>query len=107
MSNKILEDIKHPITKFILYLHSLETFLYKDLKNASIKKDQSKILTLGPYALVLSYILSKTDYSKKSENIFVYRGMRITKKLFKEQFGYKSKEQSENFSALDINITPN
>jgi hypothetical protein len=57
-----------------------------------MKKDKSKIMTLGPYALVLSYILSKTDYSEISEKIFVYRGMRITKQLFKEQFGSKSKE---------------
>jgi len=62
----------------------LETFLYKDLKDASINKNKTKIMTLGPYALVLSYILSKTDYTKESEKIFVYRGMRITRNLFKE-----------------------
>ena len=59
---KILENLHHPITKFILYLHTLETFLYKDLKTASREKDESKIMTLGPYALVLSYILSSTEY---------------------------------------------
>ncbi len=29
---EILENLQHPITKFILYLHTLETYLYKDLK---------------------------------------------------------------------------
>ena len=29
---EILENTNHPITKFLLYLHTLETFLYKDLK---------------------------------------------------------------------------
>ena len=29
---KILENSKHPITKFLLYLHTMETFIYKDLK---------------------------------------------------------------------------
>ena len=66
----------------------METYLYKDLKLASREKDESKIMTLGPYALVLSYILSRADYSKKKEKIFVYRGMRIPKKLFKEQYGH-------------------
>ena len=64
---EILENLKHPITKFILYLHTLETFLYKDLKLASREKDESKIMTLGPYALVLSYILSSADYKNKTE----------------------------------------
>ena len=59
---QILENTSHPVTKFILYLHTLESFLYKDLKTASRVKDESKIMSLGPYALVLSYILSKTDY---------------------------------------------
>ena len=62
---EILENLKHPITKFILYIHTLETYLYKDLKIASKEKDESKIMTLGPYALVLSYILSSVDYSNK------------------------------------------
>jgi len=54
------------------------------LKTASRKKDESKIMTLGPYALVLSYILSSVDYSYKSEKIFVYRGMIMPKQLFRE-----------------------
>jgi hypothetical protein len=55
---KILENTNHPITKFLLHLHSLETFLYKDLKKASIDRNESKIMSLGPYALVLSLILN-------------------------------------------------
>ena len=51
--------MSHKITQFLLYLHTQETFLYKDLKKASIEKDQSKIMTLGPYALALGYILTK------------------------------------------------
>jgi len=35
----------------------METFLYKDLKNASRIKDDSRIGSLGPYAMCLSYIL--------------------------------------------------
>ena len=60
LSRKILRDTSHRITQFLLYLHSQETFLYKDLKKASREKDQSKIMTLGPYALALSYILTNS-----------------------------------------------
>ena len=60
LSRKILRNNCNKITQFLLDLHTQETFLFKDLKTASREKDQSKIMTLGPYALVLSYILTKT-----------------------------------------------
>ncbi len=45
-------------------------------------------MTLGPYALALSYILTKAN--SISEVLFVYKGMRIPKKVFAEQFGYEN-----------------
>ena len=64
LDRKILRNLDHKITKFLLYLHTQETFLYKDLKKASRDKDESKIITLGPYALVLSFILLEAKQSK-------------------------------------------
>jgi hypothetical protein len=61
-------------------------------------------MTLGPYALVLSYILSSADYRKISEKIFVYRGMRIPKKLFKEQFGHQT-DENETYLLNDTNVS--
>ena len=60
LTRKILSNTSHKTTQFLLYLHTQETFLYKDLKKASREKDQSKIMSLGPYALALSYILIKS-----------------------------------------------
>ena len=60
LTRKILSNTSHKTTQFLLYLHTQETFLYKDLKKASREKDQSKIMSLGPYALALSYILTKS-----------------------------------------------
>ena len=58
------------------------------MKKASREKDQSKIMTLGPYALALSYILTK---AKSDSLVFIaYRGMRIPKKVFATQFGYEN-----------------
>ncbi len=51
-------------------------------------------MTLGPYALALSYILTKAKSNSKVQ--FVYRGMRIPRQVFAEQFGYDE---------VDINIT--
>ena len=42
----------------------METFIYKDLKKASLQKDITKIKTLGPYAFAMSGILGESLYKK-------------------------------------------
>ena len=51
-------------------------------------------MSLGPYALTLSYILAKAK--SNSKNKFAYRGMRIPKKVFAEQFGKHELNNSED-----------
>jgi len=45
----------------------METFIFSDLKKASLQKDYTKVLTLGPYASALSVII-KGGLRKKLEN---------------------------------------
>ena len=56
-------------------------------------------MTLGPYALALSYILAKIK--SNSQVKFVYRGMRIPKSVFAEQFGYE-KDRINNTDFTEI-----
>lgn len=56
LNYEILYDPYHPVTQTLVYIHTMETFIYNDLKKASLKKDISKLETLGPYAYVLSII---------------------------------------------------
>ena len=39
-------------------------------------------MTLGPYALCLSYILSKARCKKDQEVLLVYRGMTMPKEVY-------------------------
>jgi hypothetical protein len=39
----------------------METFIYSELKKASILKDESRIPTLGPYAAALSFIIGNAN----------------------------------------------
>ena len=57
---EIFDNTNHNVTKFFIYLHSMETFIYKELKNASRNKDKKSIGSLGPYAMCLSYILGNS-----------------------------------------------
>ena len=52
------------MTQTLIYIHSMETFIYSDLKKASLNKDIDKVKTLGPYAFVLQHILYKSLYKK-------------------------------------------
>ena len=61
MTIQILDNLDHKVTKFLLYLHTMETFIYRDLKNASLNRDDEKISSLGPYAMCLSYILGNAQ----------------------------------------------
>ena len=51
-------DPTHPVTQTLIYIHSMETFIYKDLKKASLNKDIKKVKTLGPYAYAIALIIS-------------------------------------------------
>ena len=55
------------MTQTLVYIHSMETFIYKDLKKASLEKDITKVKTLGPYASVMGRIINNSLY-KKLEN---------------------------------------
>ncbi len=62
---KEASDPESPITKMILCLYSMETFLYSEINRASRDKDKSKISTLGPYSFVLSWIVQRTQLMRK------------------------------------------
>lgn len=57
LTKNILSNPEHNITKHILYLYSMESFIYGDLNHASREKDQSQIQFYGAYAAALSYII--------------------------------------------------
>ena len=79
LTPKILSNPDSHITKHILYLYSMETFIYSDLNRASREKDQSKIKYYGAFAAALSYIIyfaneNRTKNKLKGQNL-LYRGL--------------------------------
>lgn len=47
----------NPICGLILYIYSMETFIYDALKDAAMNEDPSKVQNLGAFAWILSYII--------------------------------------------------
>lgn len=61
----ILSDPSHKITKHILYLYSMESFIYGELNKASRCKEKSKIQFYGAFAAALSYIIYEANKNRK------------------------------------------
>ena len=79
----ILSDQNHSFVKMLIYIYTMETFIFKEMNNASRNKDAKKIQLYGPFASALSFIIyvgrqnqSKSIKSKK--DFYVYRGLPLT-----------------------------
>ena len=69
LSKEILSDPTHNITKLLLYIYSMECFIYTDLNRACRDQDQSKIQYYGAYAAALSYILYFANAKSKQDKV--------------------------------------
>ena len=75
----ILSNPTNPITTYILYLYSMETFIYSDLNRACREKDTSKIRYFGAFAAALSYIIYYANSNRSNHKLqgtnTLYRGL--------------------------------
>ncbi len=61
---EILDDLSHPVTQTLIYIHSMQTFIYQDLKKACLKKDITKVKPFGPYAWAMMRIINESLFKK-------------------------------------------
>ena len=83
LTQEILSDPLNSITKHILYLYSMESFIYGELNTASRIKDKSKIKFYGAYAAALSFIIYKSNQKRKTGKLegktTLYRGLKMNR----------------------------
>ena len=65
LTSKILSNPTHKITKHIIYLYTMESFIYPELNNACRNKDKTKIRYYGPFAAALSFIIHSANSNIK------------------------------------------
>merc|ERR1712224_682129 len=61
LTDAILYDPTHPVVDVLINLYSYEGFIYKILNHSSRVGDESKLSSMGPYALALSLIINKAS----------------------------------------------
>lgn len=72
---KVLWNANHPVTKYILKLYSLETFLPQLIYESQMSKDVTKVPTLGPFLSALVDIVSECE-AYRDESIFpIYKSV--------------------------------
>ena len=80
LTTKILSNPEHKITKHILYIYSMESFIYGEMNQASREKDKSKIQYYGAYAAALGYSINYA-HQNRDEDITqgsnLYRGLTL------------------------------
>ena len=52
-----LKDAKSPVVAVILFIYQMNNFCFKELNRSSRFKDQSKVMSLGPWAAALYEIV--------------------------------------------------
>lgn len=76
----VVSDPDHAHVKAILFMYSMESFLYKRINKISRDKDTSSIETLGPFAVALTRIIDQAQ-RKRVDGIIgefiVYRGISL------------------------------
>lgn len=67
LTPKILSDPNDPLVKTLMYIYSMQSFIYTDMNKASRTKDISKIKYFGAFASALGFIIHCGN--KKQENV--------------------------------------
>ena len=82
LTHKILSDPNHNVVKHILYLYSMQSFIYEELNRASREKDETKIPLYGAFAAALSYIIYHATSNRKDVDVRksrkLYRGLKMS-----------------------------
>jgi hypothetical protein len=53
----VLSNSENVVTKTIVYIYTMESFVYRELNKAARNYDLSKVDTLGPFAVLLTQII--------------------------------------------------
>lgn len=88
MTHKILSDSSHDVVKTLIYIYTMESFIFTELNKASRNKDLTKIKYFGPFALALSYIVhcGNENHDNDQINQKLYRGFHIPKAEIAQKF---------------------
>ena len=104
LTHKILSDPEHPFVMTLIYVYSMESFIFREINKASRDKDISKIKFYGAFASALGYIIHcgnhrHTDFNR-SFNVF--RGLKVHAQEFNTKFKIGSFISLQGFTSSTL-----
>ena len=79
LTAKILSNPNHKIVMHLMYIFSMESFLFSELNLATREKNSLKIKHYGPIASAVGYIVQRASMTKEDqqpEGQVIYRGLK-------------------------------
>ena len=64
LTPKILSYPNHKTVRHIMYIYSMESFIYEELNKVCREKDESKIKYYGAFAAALSFIIHSANKNR-------------------------------------------
>ena len=61
----VFDQPEHPHVKAIIFVYSLESFLFSEINRSSREKDTRVIDTLGPFAVAISNVIEKLEAKRE------------------------------------------
>ena len=81
LTPKLLSNPEHKAVMHIIYLYSMESFIYADLNKVCREKDKSKIKYYGAFAAALSFIIHSANKNrvdnKLQDTTVLFRGLKL------------------------------
>lgn len=88
LTPQILSDPDHDFVKTLIYVYSMDSFIYQEMNKASRTKDESKIMYYGAFASALGFIIHQGNLKKSScsEYLKVYRGLQLSNEVLEQKY---------------------
>ena len=79
LTPSVLANPHHSFVKTLMYIYSMECFLFHEMNKASRSKDFDKIQFYGPFAAALSFIVhcGNKKQTRLSRELTLYRGLQM------------------------------
>ena len=102
----VLSNPEHPFVKTLIYIYSMQSFIYSDMNKASRNKDISSIRFFGAYACALGFIIhcgNKQNTSLTSQ-FTTYRGVQMPLEEAQSIFVPNSKVSLAGFTSTSLDL---
>ena len=81
LTQKVLSDPEHEIVMHLMYIYSMESFIYAELNRVCREKDKSKIKYYGAFAAALSFIIHSANQNRVEKKLYdlttLFRGVKL------------------------------